>query len=177
MIPRHSRPRRSRTYRSKLGRLSLKTRGCTSNVTCFSAISFSSARKRPAVLGAIQTVRPRFTSQAPQARNRTGRMIRHIEMPAARNAMASLSDDIRPNYEDVVRNAYVMPWAYLHGTNDYFAMAELSAEFPGIHQSFNLVPSLLLKPEEYAGGEANDPLLVLAFKPVEALTGADRALI
>src|SRR5437867_391574 len=83
----------------------------------------------------------------------------------------------QPFYKDVVRNSYVMPWAYLHGTKDYFGMAALSAEFPEIHQNFNLVPSLLLQLEEYARGEAKDPLLELAFKPVEALTGADRALI
>src|SRR6059036_718679 len=83
----------------------------------------------------------------------------------------------QPFYKDIVRNSYVMPWAYLHGTKDYFGMAALAAEFPDVHQTFNLVPSLLLQLEEYARGEAKDPLLELAFKPVDALTVADRVLL
>jgi alpha-amylase/alpha-mannosidase (GH57 family) len=83
----------------------------------------------------------------------------------------------QPFYKDIVRDSYVMPWAYLHGTKDYFGMAALSSEFPKVHQTFNLVPSLLLQLEEYARGEAKDPLFDLAFKPTDSLTDADRALI
>src|SRR5262245_24333993 len=83
----------------------------------------------------------------------------------------------QPFYKDVVRNSYVMPWAYLHGTKDYFGMAALSAEFPDIHQTFNLVPSLVLQLEDYAGNQANDPMLELAFRPVSELSDRDRTLI
>jgi len=83
----------------------------------------------------------------------------------------------QPFYKDVVRNSYVMPWAYLHGAKDYFGMAALSMEFPNVHQTFNLVPSLLVQLDEYARGEANDPMFDLAFKPVEELTESDRATI
>jgi alpha-amylase/alpha-mannosidase (GH57 family) len=83
----------------------------------------------------------------------------------------------QPFYKDVVRDSYVMPWAYLHGTKDYFGMAALGAEFPQIHQTFNLVPSLLLQLEEYARGEARDPLFDLAFKPADELDDRDRAEI
>jgi alpha-amylase/alpha-mannosidase (GH57 family) len=83
----------------------------------------------------------------------------------------------QPFYKDVVHNSYVMPWAYLHGAKDYFGMAALAAEFPEVHQTFNLVPSLLMQLEEYARGEANDPMFDLAFKPVDALTDADRGMI
>ena len=62
----------------------------------------------------------------------------------------------QPFYKDLVRNSYVMPWAYLHGTKDYFGMPALLDEFPEVHQTFNLVPSLILQLEEYARGEAND---------------------
>jgi alpha-amylase/alpha-mannosidase (GH57 family) len=83
----------------------------------------------------------------------------------------------QPFYKDVVGNSYVMPWAYLHATKDYLGMAELSGEFPDVHQTFNLVPSLILQLDEYAGGTARDPLFDLAFAPAEWLDERQRALI
>ncbi len=83
----------------------------------------------------------------------------------------------QPFYKDLVRGSYVMPWAYLHGTKDYLGMPGLLNEFPDVHQTFNLVPSLLVQLEEYARGEANDPSLDLAFKPVSELTREDRSMI
>ena len=83
----------------------------------------------------------------------------------------------QPFYKDVVGNSYVMPWAYLHATKDYLGMAELSGEFPDVHQTFNLVPSLIMQLEEYARGAAHDPLFDLAFTPAEELDEAKRALI
>jgi alpha-amylase/alpha-mannosidase (GH57 family) len=83
----------------------------------------------------------------------------------------------QPFYKDLVRQGYVMPWAYLHGTKDYFGMPALLEEFPDVHQTFNLVPSLLLQLEEYAAGTARDASLELAFKPVSDLTEEDRATI
>jgi len=83
----------------------------------------------------------------------------------------------QPFYKDIVRNSYVMPWAYLHATKDYYGMAALSGEFPEVHQTFNLVPSLVLQLEEYARGDARDAMFDLAFKPADALTDADRRMI
>jgi alpha-amylase/alpha-mannosidase (GH57 family) len=56
-------------------------------------------------------------------------------------------------------------------------MVEMHREFPDIHQTFNLVPSLILQLEEYARGEARDPLFNLAFTPAEDLDAASRALV
>jgi len=70
-----------------------------------------------------------------------------------------------------------MPWAYLHGTKDYLGMAALAGEFPDVHQTFNLVPSLVLQLEEYAAEKAQDDSLELAFKPVDELSFGDRSLI
>jgi alpha-amylase/alpha-mannosidase (GH57 family) len=83
----------------------------------------------------------------------------------------------QPFYKDLVRQCYVMPWAYLHGTKDYLGMPALIEEFPDVHQTFNLVPSLILQLEEYARGEARDHSLELAFKPVAELTSEDRSFI
>src|SRR6185503_9454122 len=83
----------------------------------------------------------------------------------------------QPFYKDLVRQTYSMPWAYLHGTKDYLGMPALAAEFPHVHQTFNLVPSLILQLEEYAEGKAQHASLELAFRPVEELTVNDRVLI
>ncbi|HYR44761.1 MAG TPA: glycoside hydrolase, partial [Terriglobia bacterium] len=83
----------------------------------------------------------------------------------------------QPFYKDPVRRCYVMPWAYLHGIKDYLGMPALLEEFPDVHQTFNLVPSLVLQLEEYARGEAHDPSMDLAFKPVDQLSPEDRGLI
>src|SRR5213082_1977873 len=83
----------------------------------------------------------------------------------------------QPFYKDLVRETYVMPWAYLHGTKDYLGMAALAGEFPDVHQTFNLVPSLIVQLEEYGKGKAQDAALELAFKPVEELTPTERSLI
>ena len=83
----------------------------------------------------------------------------------------------QPFYKDLVRQCYVMPWAYLHGTKDYLGMPSLVEEFPEVHQTFNLVPSLLLQLEEYAKGKAQDASLELAFKPAEDLTPEERSSV
>src|SRR5262249_35234115 len=80
-------------------------------------------------------------------------------------------------YKDLVRQSYVMPWAYLHGTKDYLGMAVLAGEFPDVHQTFNLVPSLLVQLEEYASGKVLDESFDLAFKPVDELKDEERSLI
>src|SRR5580698_1971027 len=83
----------------------------------------------------------------------------------------------QPFYKDLARKKYVLPWAYLHATKDYFGMPALLEEFPHVHQTFNLVPSLILQIEEYARDEASDESLDLAFRPVEALTSEERRFI
>ena len=83
----------------------------------------------------------------------------------------------QPFYKDLARKKYVMPWAYLHATKDYFGMPALLEEFPHVHQTFNLVPSLILQIEEYARDEAHDESLDLAFRPVDALSQEERRFI
>jgi alpha-amylase/alpha-mannosidase (GH57 family) len=80
----------------------------------------------------------------------------------------------QPFYKDLVRGEYKLPWTRLHGLKDYYGMVQLLAEFPKVHQTFNLVPSMLVQVEEYASGAADDPFLRLALKPAETLTDADK---
>ena len=45
-----------------------------------------------------------------------------------------------------------MPWARLHAAKDYYSMAAILEEYPAIHQTFNLTPSLLEQIEDYLQG-------------------------
>ena len=83
----------------------------------------------------------------------------------------------QPFYKDLVSGEYKLPWARLHALKDYGGMVKLLGEFHHIHQTFNLVPSLLLQVEEYASGKALDPFLKLALKPAEQLTAEEKAFI
>lgn len=64
---------------------------------------------------------------------------------------------------------YRLPWVRLHGTKDYLDLVLLLTRYPKLHQTVNLVPSLILQIEDYVAGAAIDPYLELALKPVEQL--------
>jgi len=83
----------------------------------------------------------------------------------------------QPFYKDLVSGEYKLPWTRMHALKDYYGMARLLEEFPEVHQTFNLVPSLVTQVEEYASGAAADPFLALALKPAESLTDGERAFI
>ncbi len=80
----------------------------------------------------------------------------------------------QPFYKDLVTGAYRMPWVRMHALKDYYGMVKLLEEFPGIHQNFNLVPSLVRQLEDYAAGTARDPLFELVSRPAAELSFEDR---
>ena len=49
-----------------------------------------------------------------------------------------------------------MPWARMHALKDYVDMVEILSAFPDLHQTFNLVPSLVEQLEDYASGDFVD---------------------
>jgi alpha-amylase/alpha-mannosidase (GH57 family) len=53
-------------------------------------------------------------------------------------------------------------------------MVKLLDEFPGVHQTFNLVPSLVAQIQDYAHGTARDPLLEIVSKPAADLSREER---
>ena len=53
-------------------------------------------------------------------------------------------------------------------------MVKLTEEFPDVHMTFNLVPSLVQQIEDYAAGTAVDPLLALVRKPASDFTEEDK---
>ena len=80
----------------------------------------------------------------------------------------------QPFYKDLVTGQYRLPWTRLHALKDYYGMVKLLDEFPKVHQTFNLVPSLIHQIEEYVSGEANDPFLQVASRPAKDLTLEER---
>jgi alpha-amylase/alpha-mannosidase (GH57 family) len=80
----------------------------------------------------------------------------------------------QPFYKDLVTGEYRMPWVRMHALKDYYGMVKLLEEFPGVHQNFNLVPSLVRQIEDYAAGTAHDPLFDLASRPAAELSLGER---
>src|ERR1700690_3233915 len=80
----------------------------------------------------------------------------------------------QPFYKDLVTGEYRLPWVRLHALKDYYGMVKLLDEFPNVHQTFNLVPSLISQIQDYVAGTAHDPFLQVAAKPARDLTAAER---
>ena len=80
----------------------------------------------------------------------------------------------QPFYKDMVSGEYRLPWVRLHALKDYYGMVKLLDEFPGVHQNFNLVPSLVKQIQDYVSGEAQDPFLALVSKPAGELSLKER---
>ncbi|MGC2745165.1 MAG: glycoside hydrolase family 57 protein [Candidatus Angelobacter sp.] len=80
----------------------------------------------------------------------------------------------QPYYKDLVTGEYHLPWVRLHALKDYYGMVKLLDEFPGLHQTFNLVPSLIAQLQEYVSGAAQDPFLQVAAMPAVEMDLAER---
>ncbi|MUG95217.1 glycoside hydrolase [Scytonema sp. UIC 10036] len=72
---------------------------------------------------------------------------------------------------------YRLPWVRLHGTKDYLDLILILERYPKLHQTVNLVPSLILQLEDYIAGTAFDPYLEVSLTPVEQLTDTQREFI
>ncbi len=83
----------------------------------------------------------------------------------------------QPFYKDLATGEYQLPWTRMHALKDYYGMAAMLEEFPQLHQTFNLVPSMLVQIEEYARGIARDPFLRVALKPAEELTPQEQEFL
>jgi len=93
-------------------------------------------------------------------------------MPALRVIL--LWHQHQPFYKDLVTGEYRLPWVRLHALKDYYGMVKLLEEFPGVHQTFNLVPSLIRQIQDYVAGTAEDPFLRVAAKPAGDLKPEER---
>ena len=93
-------------------------------------------------------------------------------MPALR--VIVLWHQHQPYYKDLVTGEYRLPWVRLHALKDYYGMVKLLDEFPNVHQTFNLVPSLITQMQDYVAGTAHDPFLRVAAIPAKDLTVNER---
>ncbi len=80
----------------------------------------------------------------------------------------------QPYYKNLVTGEYRLPWVRLHALKDYYGMVKLLDEFPGVHQNFNLVPSLITQIQDYVAGTAQDPFLQVAARPARDLSQEER---
>ena len=80
----------------------------------------------------------------------------------------------QPLYKDPFTGEYILPWVRLHGTKDYYDMVAILEDFPSLHQTFNLAPSLIEQINDYAGAGVSDKFLNLTLKPASDLTRDDK---
>jgi len=76
----------------------------------------------------------------------------------------------QPDYRDRERKRILLPWVRLHGLKDYYDMPARLARYPEVHQTFNLVPSLIEQIECYASGGWEEDELELFKVPAQDLS-------
>jgi alpha-amylase/alpha-mannosidase (GH57 family) len=95
-----------------------------------------------------------------------------VDMPVIR--LLFLWHMHQPYYKDLVTGEYRLPWVRLHALKDYYGMVKLLEEFPEVHATFNLVPSLIAQIQDYVAGTASDPFLDVVAKPAGELSSSER---
>lgn len=83
----------------------------------------------------------------------------------------------QPYYKNLWTGKYLLPWALLHSTKDYFDMPYMLKEYENIKQNFNIVPSLLLQIADYEKSEVGDIYLDVFKKPAEKLTDSNKSFL
>jgi hypothetical protein len=72
-------------------------------------------------------------------------------------------------FKDQETGVYAKPWVRVHAAKDYYDMAAIIQEYPDIHATFNLTPSLLRQLEDFAAG-ATDEYWETTMVPADELT-------
>ncbi len=83
----------------------------------------------------------------------------------------------QPYYKDPFSGRYRLPWVRLHGLKDYYDTAAILKDFPDIHQTFNLVPSLLKQITDYIDGDASDEYLEVSRVPASELNDGQKTFL
>lgn len=81
----------------------------------------------------------------------------------------------QPSYLDAARGELLMPWVRLHAAKDYLHMVDVLEDFPAVHATFNVVPSLVEQIQGYLDGSVLDRAWKVSLK--ERLTGEDKRYI
>ncbi|HLD94370.1 MAG TPA: hypothetical protein VI703_09250, partial [Anaerolineales bacterium] len=79
-------------------------------------------------------------------------------------------------YKDPETGLYVRPWVRVHAAKDYLDMAATLAQYPQIHATFNITPSLIRQLDDFEAG-AKDLYWAMAEIPAGELTGEEKQFI
>jgi alpha-amylase/alpha-mannosidase (GH57 family) len=79
-------------------------------------------------------------------------------------------------YKDPTTGLYAAPWVRLHAAKDYVDMAALVEQYPKIHVTFNLTPSLLRQVDDLASG-AKDVYWAMTEVPADQLTAEQKIFV
>ncbi len=101
--------------------------------------------------------------------------------PGEKLSVAFLWHQHQPFYRSSLagdpRGAYLLPWVRLHAVRDYYPMAALVAEFPNVHVTINLVPSLIKQLEDYVENGVTDVWMDLSLTPAKDLSEIERDFV
>jgi alpha-amylase/alpha-mannosidase (GH57 family) len=78
----------------------------------------------------------------------------------------------QPYYKE--GNSYLLPWARLHATKDYYDMAAALGSFEKLRQTINVVPSLLVQLVDYVENGASDVVLDLSRRAAAELDDEEK---
>ncbi len=68
----------------------------------------------------------------------------------------------QPYYRVPGQDEALLPWVRLHAAKDYLHMLDVLAQYPQVHATFNLVPSLVEQLVDYGDGRLYDRVMALA---------------
>ncbi|MCU0652439.1 MAG: glycoside hydrolase family 57 protein [Candidatus Omnitrophica bacterium] len=80
----------------------------------------------------------------------------------------------QPYYKNLLTQETDLPWVRLHASKDYVDMVAMLEKFPAIHQTFNVVPSLLEQIEDYSKQLVKDKFMELTLKEATKLTQGEK---
>lgn len=79
-------------------------------------------------------------------------------------------------FKDPDSNAYLRPWVRVHAAKDYVDMAAILQDYPNVHATFNLTPSLIRQLDDLGSG-AKDIYWLLSEVPAGQLTTEQKQFI
>jgi alpha-amylase/alpha-mannosidase (GH57 family) len=79
-------------------------------------------------------------------------------------------------FKDLESNVYERPWVRMHAAKDYVDMAAILEQYPDIHVTFNLTPSLIAQLDDLASG-ARDSYWIHTEIPAEDLSDEEKQFI
>src|SRR5680860_1172008 len=83
----------------------------------------------------------------------------------------------QPYYRISDTGAFEMPWVRMHAVKDYAEMVEILNRYSGLHQTFNVVPSLVEQLQEYQTDRYVDTYQEHTRKPAADLSPSEQAFV